>query len=82
MTIASLKARGVTGVVVICDDCLRPDAAMAWDRISLPDETAFLDIVKLKTFRCDMCGLPGRLMPDWSGMYERWKRTVARGNSE
>lgn len=73
MTIASLKAQGVKGIVVICDLCPRPDVIMEWDRIGLPDETEFLDITRLKTFRCTRCDLSGRIMPDWSGMYEKWE---------
>jgi hypothetical protein len=46
---------GVEGIEVMCRDCRR-SAALSFDVITLPDETPFPEIVKLRRFRCEGCG--------------------------
>jgi hypothetical protein len=48
-TNARLKAMGVEGVYATCRDCRRW-TSLPFDAVALPDETLFLDIVKLCRF--------------------------------
>lgn len=58
--------------IVACDvQCAGPDCwhqvGVTFDDLGLPDETVFVDIPRLRRFRCRKCGCRQvRVSPDWT----------------
>jgi hypothetical protein len=78
-TIAHLSASGVAGVFILCLDCRR-STDLPFERLGLPDQTLFPDIVRLRRFRCEGCG--GRraaVTPDWRGYKASGMGGMSRG---
>jgi hypothetical protein len=80
-TIATMKAKGLTGVCPVCRVC-HHSASVAFDVIGLPDGTPFPEIGRARRFRFSTCGARDfAVVPDWRGAIARWGWAVCGDSS-